>query len=94
MHTVFSRREWACLKEGNNVLQEAEYWKTVFFWGRKIMFLLGNHKRIAEEIPCDPPTVGKEGHSRAATRRCTHGRGRSLVSVESRNLLPGLLRGH
>lgn len=66
MHTVSSRREWACLKEGNRESAlGVEYWKIMFFWGRKIMFLLGNHKRIAEEIRCDPPTVGKEGHSRS-----------------------------
>ena len=29
------------------------------------LFLLGNHKKIAEEIRCDPPTVRKEGHSRS-----------------------------
>lgn len=31
MHTVFSRREWACLKEGNNVLQELSIGRLCLF---------------------------------------------------------------
>lgn len=55
------------------------------------MFLLGNHERIAEEIPCDPPTVGKgKGILGAATRDAHMAEGEAWFPVESRNSLPGL----
>lgn len=55
------------------------------------MFLLGNHKRIAEEIRCDPPTVGKEGHSRNRDQGDADMQREKLDFCGIvRNLLPGI----
>lgn len=55
------------------------------------MFLLGNHERIAEEIRCDPPTVGKEGHSRSSDEEMQTWQREKLGFCRiGRNLLPGL----
>ena len=45
MHTVFSRREWACLKEGNRESAlGVEYWKIMFFRRRKIILTRESQK--------------------------------------------------
>ena len=45
MHTVFSRREWACLKEGNRESAlGVEYWKIMFFGRRKIILTRKSQK--------------------------------------------------